>query len=214
MLIHVLKKSGLFIIILLSASHCLLLQGCKSKLADTADSSSLINLDTLPSADTMAYEVPVPNEPINESKKTSQRSDKFFGSSNNKNNSSNDNNLSGADNSPEIAVDNYIRVDNSPKSLARAAQHKIIQMIYLDAYQKAKTNILNEKENTQGQLELELEIEWKDRWVKKPYQIKVMLTVGKTGENAKAQILSKNAEAEVLEFTNKDAKEQSEIGNL
>ena len=198
MLIHILKKSSFLLIILLFINS-LFWQSCKSKSAATTDSSSLINLDSNSQSDTAVYEVPIPDEPkLQPEKPKKERS--TSGSS--------------SDNSPEIATDSYIRSDESPKSLCRAAQHKIIQMLYLDAYQKANTNILSEKQNDKGQWTFEVEISWKDRWIKTPYVIKATINTNTNGENTNVQIISKNSEAEVLEFTNKSSKDQANIGNL
>ncbi len=176
----------------------MLWQGCKSKTPEPIDSSALISNNVLTTVDTVSYEVPIP-DPDPPKRERVARTSGGGGSS---------------DNSEEMAVDNYVRGDDAPESLARAAQHKIIQLLYPDAYQKANTQLLDKKENAKGEWVMELEIEWKDRWSKTPYKIKAALTVSKAGENAAVQIISKNPEAEALEFTYKGYKDQDNIGNI
>ena len=201
MIVQTLKKSSYLLLALLLANG-LMWQSCGSVPdAGVADSSNLISENILNTTDTVPYEVPIPDPdpPKKERKRRSSGGGSGSG---------------GSDNSQETVFDNYVRGDDNPESLARAAQHKIIQMLYPDAYQKASTRLLSNKENSKGEWVLEVEIEWRDRWSKKPYQIKATITVGKGGENAVIAIIGKNPEAESLEFTYKSFKDQDNIGNI
>ncbi len=197
MLIQISKKTAYLLLLFLIANG-LMWQSCASETPTVVDSSNLISNNILNPTDTVPYEVPIP-DPDPPKRERKKRNSSGGGSS---------------DNSQETMSDNYVRADDSPESLIRSAQHKIIQMLYPDAYQKASTKLLSSKENGKGEWVLEVEIEWKDRWSKKPYQIKATITVGKGGENAVVAILSKNSEAEALEFTYKSFKDQGNIGNI
>lgn len=106
------------------------------------------------------------------------------------------------------------RTGDAPIDFARAVQWRLIAMLYTDPCRLVGLKVLNSKENEAGQLEIEIDLRWQDKWVRQPYQITGVLTVGRDGSNAVFKLLSANPEAEALQVGVDNFKETLDLGNI
>lgn len=198
--------------ILASSSLALLLltlattnSSCSTPPPPAADTTVLVSDDFDTPEDTTTY-IPVVEEPKKRRRKGS--------SGTNSNGGSNYNNPS-----PRRSVDTAIQTDkprtgDAPIDFARAVQWRIIAMLYTDPCRLVGLKVLDSKENGAGQLEIQIDLRWQDKWVRQPYQITGLLTVGRDGSNAVFKLLSTNAEAEALQVGVDNFKETLDLGNI
>lgn len=101
---------------------------------------------------------------------------------------------------------------NSDK-LANNIKKHIIAMVYPEKYQSSSIQILQEnfKDN---KVQLNIAVTWKDQWVSKPYRVEGLLEVEKDGTNAYFKIIKKNSQAEALEITYDDFKNELYLSKL
>ena len=200
--------------ILASSSLALLLltlattnSSCSTPPPPPADTTVLVSDDFDTPIDTTTY-VPVVEEP-------KMRRRKGSGGSNSGSNSSSDYNNP----SPRRSVDTEMQTDkprtgDAPIDFARAVQWRIIAMLYTDPCRLVGLNVLDSKENEAGQLEIQIDLRWQDKWVRQPYQITGLLTVGRDGSNAVFKLLTANPEAEALQVGVDNFKETLDLGNI
>lgn len=97
--------------------------------------------------------------------------------------------------------------------LVNGIKKDIIAMVYPESYKSSNVKIL--KESTNGdQLELKIAVSWTDQWVKSPYIIEGLLKVNTDGSNAHFKIIHKNAQAEALEITYDNFKEEISLAKI
>lgn len=109
--------------------------------------------------------------------------------------------------------ENYERTGNQPKDFAQAMILPIIRMVYEENFKNAQAKVLN-SELQEGRYSIDLVIKWSDRWVDAPYEVEGILEVNEDGTEAEYIVTKKNAEAEALEFTNENFKNDLTIEQI
>jgi hypothetical protein len=180
--------------------------GCSAPPPPAVDTTVLVSEDFDTPVDTTTY-IPIIEEPKKRRRKGSG------------NNSGNNSNSSGNNPSPRRSVDTQIQTDKprtgeTPIDFARAVQWRLIAMLYTDPCRLVALKVLDSKENEAGQLEIQIDLSWQDKWVRKPYQITGVLTVGKDGSKAVFKLLSANPEAEALQVGIDNFRETLDLGNI
>lgn len=193
----ILASSSLALLLLTLATTS---TSCSTPPPPPTDTTVLVSDDFDTPEDTTTY-IPVIEEP----KKPRRRGSS---SSNNYSNSS-----------PRRSVDTEQQTDkprtgDEPMDFARAVQWRLIAMLYTDPCRLVALKVLNSKENEAGQLEIQIDLSWQDKWVRQPYQITGLLTVGRDGSNAVFKLLSANPEAEALQVGVDNFKETLDLGNI
>jgi hypothetical protein len=112
-----------------------------------------------------------------------------------------------------VSIKNYARQDDSVEEFAKASTWHAVKMVYNDEFIVQNVRILKSEENN-NQLIVDLSISWTDRWVSRPYNINGTLKVNKDGSNGSFDIISKNLEAEALEFTNPKTVSSAKLPNI
>ena len=107
---------------------------------------------------------------------------------------------------------NFERGGSHPDDFAEAMIYPAIRMVYSDNFLNPKARVLNSTMEGDNHV-IELAISWKDHWTPK-YEIQGTLTVAEDGSNPKFVISKKNMEAEVLELTEDDFKNELTLDAL
>jgi hypothetical protein len=194
----ILASSSLALLLLTLATTS---TSCSTPPPPPADTTVLVSDDFDTPEDTTTY-IPVIEEP-----KKPRRKGSSSGGSNYSNSS------------PRPSVDiaqqtDKPRTGDAPIDFARAVQWRLIAMLYTDPCRLVGLNVLDSKENGAGQLEIQIDLRWQDKWVRQPYQITGMLTVGRDGSKAVFKLLSANPEAEALQVGVDNFKETLDLGNI
>lgn len=97
--------------------------------------------------------------------------------------------------------------------IARALQTPVIRMVYSDAFQKAKSRVLD-SDLSGNRWTIELEISWRDAWVKSPYTVRGIAKCNADGDDVSFEITFKNEAAEALELTYEEHKSSIRLARL
>ncbi|MCP4442572.1 MAG: hypothetical protein GY810_27000 [Aureispira sp.] len=109
--------------------------------------------------------------------------------------------------------ENYERTGSEPKDFAQALVLPIIRMVYEENFKSAKAKVLNSELN-EGRYTIDILVKWSDRWVENPYEVEGILEVNEDGTKAEYTVVRKNEEAEALEFTNENFKNDLTIDQI
>lgn len=103
--------------------------------------------------------------------------------------------------------------DLTAERIARALQTPVIRMVYPDAFQKAKSRVLD-SDLSGNRWTIELEISWSDAWVKSPYTVRGIAKCNADGDDVSFDITFKNEAAEALELTHEQYKSSIRLARL
>jgi hypothetical protein len=183
--------------------------GCKGTPPPTEDTTKLV------SEDFNVPEVVDTPQVIEEPKKhRKSRRSKTSGDNSNTNNDGGGGSRRSSGKTSERLETDKPRSGDAPIDFARAIQWRVIGMLYREPCQIVSVKVLNQQETEAGLMEITIEIQWKDKWIRTPYQLQGLLTVNKDGSQAVFKISSKNLEAEALEVGFEQYKETLELGNI
>jgi hypothetical protein len=179
--------------------------GCKGSPPPVEDTTKLVSED---------FNVPevVDTPVVEEEPKKPKRSRRSKGG--NSNYSGGSKRSGGGGKSADQLKTDQPRNGDSAIDFARAVQWRVIGMLYKEPCQIVSVKVLDEKVNEEGLKEIRVEIQWKDKWIRKPYLLEGRLTVASDGSGAVFKILSKNLEAEALEVGLEEFKETLDLGNI